>query len=78
MKLVGAILALALLLMVLRAAVATLLAFGLFVFVLSLIRAPGETLSILAGLIAIGAFAAHPLAGFTLLIVLVIASRLAN
>ena len=77
MKLLGAVLTLSLWLMVLRAAVATLLAFGLLIFVVSFIRAPGETLRVLAGLFAIGAFAAHPVAGFTLLVFLAIFSWLA-
>ncbi|SFO81741.1 hypothetical protein SAMN04488060_0023 [Qipengyuania nanhaisediminis] len=77
MKLLGALLALAFLLAALRTALAALLAVGLLAFGLSLVRAPGETLSVLAGLIAIGAFAAHPVAGFTFLTVVAILSALA-
>lgn len=67
MRLVGWIVVLCIGLAVLRAALAVGLVVGGVVMLIALIAAPRQTLGVLAALVLLGAFAAHPALGLTFL-----------
>lgn len=60
---IGAVLAIT----VLRLAIQASLAIIMVIIAIALVRAPGNTLKVLAGLLLLSAFAGHPLAGLTFL-----------
>ncbi len=78
MKVLGWLLLGALALAVLRLAVAVLLLALLLVLVVWLIRAPLETLAVISALVALSAFAAHPLAGLVLGVLILMAGHVAG
>ncbi|WP_296720966.1 hypothetical protein [Erythrobacter sp.] len=76
MTVLGWILLACLILTALRWAVLLIAAVLMIGLAVSLVRAPGQTLSVLFGVILLNAFAAHPGLGLILFILIVLAGRL--
>lgn len=76
MRVLGYILLAALVLTALRFGLKLALAAMVLSLIVALVRAPGQTLTILFGIILLGAFASHPLPGLILFIVTVLGGQL--
>lgn len=78
MKLLGKILLACFVLAALRLGLMLIAAALLLGLVVALIRAPGHTMSVLFGIILLNAFAAHPLLGLSLMVLVLLAGMKAR
>jgi hypothetical protein len=76
MKLLGKILLACFVLAALRLGLMFIAAAMVLALVVALIRAPGQTLSVLFGIILLNAFAAHPGPGLILFVLIVLGGKL--